>query len=119
MNQVIVISLFLMVASLTNVYGVTPTLTTYCPSGMYTGFTSTALLNKAFPITTIAGVSYTSSGFYGATSAEQCCYNCATQTDGACTTWTYDSCGRCYLSSAKLTTFLIYFLLISHHFETI
>ena len=77
--------------------------TANCPSGEYYNYASTAYTNRLSPVTTLAGVNYNSGGFYAVTSAsgaDQCCYNCATQTGGACTTWTYDGCGRCYLSSA-------------------
>lgn len=73
----------------------------YCPTGLYTGYQSTAFLSsRASGVSQLAGVTYSSGGFYSARSAEECCYNCRTQTNGACTTWTYFGCGRCFLSSA-------------------
>ena len=97
--------------STTIAYG--QTTATYCPSGYYSGYTSTAQQQHTAPIMTLSGRTYYTcatqqkAGYYNATSAEQCCYNFATQTGGTCTTWTYDSCGRCYLSTARLIKTLI------------
>lgn len=84
-----------------------------CSTGSYTGYASTEYFNRQFPVNVLNGRNYNSGGFYFASSAEQCCYNCITQTGGACTTWTFDGCptrtnsgtwaGKCYLSSARLS----------------
>ena len=81
------------------------TYTSYCPSGEYFGYVSTAFTQCLSPVTGLSTTSsnYAPNGIYKVTSAngaDQCCYNCATQTGGKCTTWTYDGCGNCYLSSA-------------------
>lgn len=78
---------------------------TYCPSGEYFGYVSTAYTQGLSPITGLDTTSsnYSPTGIYRVTvsnGADQCCYNCAKQTSGTCTTWTYDGCGNCYLSSA-------------------
>lgn len=71
-----------------------------CPSGANINFKSTDFDIRRAPITVLAGQTYSSGGLFAAHSAEECCYNCATQTNNKCTTWTYDGCGVCYLSSA-------------------
>lgn len=71
-----------------------------CPSGVNYNYQSTAYQNKWSPITYLNGQTFNSGGFYSGNSAEECCYNCFYKTDGKCTTWTYDGCGVCYLSSA-------------------
>ena len=72
-----------------------------CPN-LNDNYRSTAYDNRLSPITTVNGQTYTTNGgFFAASSAEQCCLNCWKYTNGLCTTWTYDGCGTCYLSSAK------------------
>ena len=95
------LSVILSVLALTNAQ--TALTTSYCPTGEYYNYKSTAYMYGYSPILTLAGTTYNTGGFYAVTSAngaDQCCYNCRTQTGGTCTTWTYDGCGRCYLSSA-------------------
>ena len=72
----------------------------------YVGYQSTAYQGKLSPVTVVGGVTYNTGGFYQtnsnyipAQSADQCCKACVTQTNGACTTWTYDGCNTCYLTS--------------------
>ena len=102
-----IISLILLSVTTISINAQTKTITDNCPSGQYVGFQSTAYQGKLSPVTVLAGVTYNTGGFYqtassytAAQSADQCCRNCATQTNGACTTWTYDGCNTCYLSSA-------------------
>lgn len=88
------------------VNGQTPITTANCPTGEYVNYKSTAYAYGYSPVRQLTSGSSSYCGFYGTTastaaaSADQCCKACATQSGGACTTWTYDGCGRCYLSSA-------------------
>ena len=104
MNNLIFLSLISL--SLLAVYHCqSMTTPTYCPTGMYSNGQTYAYRNSASDpnkVLCLAGKQYSSGGFYqstaGASSAEQCCYNCRTQTNGLCSSWTLDSQGRCYLS---------------------
>ena len=100
MNSILILNLIGSLVAL--VHGQT-SYTTYCPTGINTNYKATSYVSLLAPVTTLAGVTYNTGGFYAVTAsngAEQCCYNCRTQTGGKCTTWTYDGCGKCYLSSA-------------------
>ena len=105
MNQIIGLILLSVTTILINAQ--TKTITDNCPTGLYVGFQSSDYQSKLFPVTVLAGVTYNTNGIYQtaatytpAQSADQCCRNCATQSNGACTAWTYDGCNTCYLSSA-------------------
>lgn len=116
MNPLVVICFIsCVVLGLTNAQTATYPSNGMCPSGEYVGYSSTAYSQRLSPVTVLAGTQYFSGGFYQVTNvngADQCCYNCATQTSGQCTTWTYDGCGKCYLSSATYLHIIRSFILI-------
>ena len=70
-----------------------------CTTGSHENYKTTAYMYNLSPVS-MNGVGLNSGGFYAVDSAIECCYSCASLASGLCTTWTYDGCGRCYLSSA-------------------
>ena len=97
--------LFISQLSLTN--GQATTITPLCKQWYGTGVVPDDFLTKSHPLTELIGTpqNYSPSGIYKVTmsnGADQCCYNCKYQSNGKCTSWTYDGCGNCYLSSAPL-----------------
>ena len=78
--------------------------TSLCPSGIINNEYSYDFISKSYPITGLIGTpaNYSPNGMYKVTTAngaDQCCYNCNTQTNYQCSSWTYDGCGNCYLTS--------------------